>query len=181
MQTLIQKTSIDGLLYIDYNFHGDDRGFFAEIALIPDLDQFLPAPFIVKQANLARSMQNVSRGFHAENWNKLITVISGTAHCIIADIRPNSPTYKQTETFVLGDSGKRGCVYIPKGLANAYCVTQGPMNYFYMVDALYRDRDNSGDRAISLFDPDLAVNWPISTDQMILSERDKSAIFLKDL
>lgn len=181
MQTLIQKTSIDGLLYLDYDFHGDDRGFFAEIVLLPDLNQFLNTPFTPKQYNLARSQQNVARGFHAEPWNKLVTVISGTAQCVIADIRPGSSTYKQTETFVLGDQGKRGCLYIPVGLANAYCVTQGPMNYFYMVDALYRDRDKSGDKAISLFDPELAINWPIPQDQMILSARDKDAVSLQNL
>jgi dTDP-4-dehydrorhamnose 3,5-epimerase len=181
MQTLIQKTSIEGLLYLDYDLHGDERGFFAEIALLPDLNQMLPQPFVPVQFNLAVSQQYVARGLHAENWNKLITVISGTAQCVIADIRADSPTYQQTESFVLGDSGQRGCIYIPSGLANGYCVTQGPANYFYMVDALYRDRNTSGDQAISLFDPDLAIPWSIPQDQMILSDRDKSAVYLKNL
>jgi dTDP-4-dehydrorhamnose 3,5-epimerase-like enzyme len=175
----IYKTSIDGLLYLDYNFHGDDRGFFSEIAILDDLNQLLEQAFVPRQMNLARSQQHVARGMHAEDWNKLITVVSGTAFCAIADIRPGSTQVVQT--FLLGDQGLRGCVYVPRGLANSYVVTQGPMNYFYTVDALYRDRDTSGDRAVSLFDPDLGIDWPVNKDEMILSDRDKNAMLLKDL
>lgn len=180
MPTTIQPTSISGLWYLNYDFHGDNRGFFAEVALLPDLNSQLPTPFVPQQFNLARSAQNVARGFHAEPWNKLITVVSGTSQCVIADIRPDSPTYKQTESFVLGDDGQRGCLFISRGLANGYCVVNGPMNYFYAVDALYRDRNTSGDTAISLFDPDLNVTWSIPKENMILSDRDQNAVFLRD-
>jgi dTDP-4-dehydrorhamnose 3,5-epimerase len=175
----IYKTAIDGLLYLDYNFHGDDRGFFSEIAILDDLNQLLQEKFTPRQMNLARSQQHVARGMHAEDWNKLVTVVSGTAFCAIADIRPGSA--RDIQTVVLGDQGLRGCIYIPRGLANSYLVTEGPMNYFYTVDALYRDRDTAGDQVVSLFDPQLAIEWPVSPEDMILSDRDKNAVFLQDL
>jgi len=181
MPTAIQATTINGLWYLDYNFHGDDRGFFAETAILPDLNQAIGFDFLPRQLNLARSAQNVARGFHAEPWNKLITVISGTAQCVIADIRRDSPTFKQTASFLLGDHGQRGCLFISQGLANGYCVTEGPINYFYAVDALYRDRPTQADLSISLFDPELNVSWPIPQDQMVLSARDQHATLLKNL
>jgi dTDP-4-dehydrorhamnose 3,5-epimerase-like enzyme len=55
------------------------------------------------------------------------------------------------------------------------------MNYIYAVDELYHNRSAADDQAVSLFDPQLGVKWPIPKDQMIISDRDKSAIFLKDL
>ena len=67
-----------------------------------------------------------------------------------------------------------------KGLGNSLCVVNGPVDYLYAVDALYRERDTSGDQAISLFDPELAIPWPISREQMIISERDKQSVNLAE-
>ena len=53
------------------------------------------------------------------------------------------------------------------------------MDYIYCVDRLYQDRDKAGDQAISLFDPDLNITWPLNRDKMVLSERDKNAVFLR--
>ena len=179
----IYQTSLSGLLYVAQNKHGDARGYFAEVAIIDDLNTVLETPFHSRQVNLALSQTHVSRGFHRENWNKITTVIQGSAFCCIADLRPDSQTYKKIETFVLGESTEAldGCLYIPKGLGNSYCVLEGPAKYLYLVDALYRERDATNDQAISLFDPELAVTWPIARDQMVISPRDQSAKTIKEI
>lgn len=177
----IFKTSIQGLWYIAHDMHADERGFFKEISLIPDLDKVLSFTFIIQQINIARSEKNVTRGIHCENWNKLVTIVRGRCFCALADINPNSTTYKQVETFMLGDGPHDllGSLFISKGLGNSLCVVDGPVDYLYAVDALYRDRDTSGDQAISIFDPTLAIKWPIAADEMIISDRDRRAITLK--
>jgi dTDP-4-dehydrorhamnose 3,5-epimerase len=177
------KTSIPGLYFLNQNKHGDERGFFSEVAIIDDLNTILEHPFQSRQVNLALSQTHVARGFHIENWNKLTTIVQGTAFCCIADVRPESPTYKKVETFILGSSPEAltGCLYISKGLGNSYCVLEGPVQYLYLVDALYRDRDAQNDQSISLFDPDLEVSWPIPKDQMIISTRDQNAKTLNDV
>jgi dTDP-4-dehydrorhamnose 3,5-epimerase-like enzyme len=173
----IYKTRIDGLYYVAHSIHPDDRGSFAELSLIPDLEKVIGFSFVTKQVNLALSKQNVCRGFHAEGWNKLVTVISGTGFSALADIRPHSSTYKQTETFVLGeDTGAlKGCLFITKGIANSFCAMKSVVHYLYLVDRLYRDKDKTDEGAISLFDPQLNVDWPIQKSQMIISDRDKNA------
>ena len=178
----IFKTSIDGLFFVEKSFHEDERGFFSEIGRIPEIEAVTGQTFIVKQINHARSIKNVVRGIHAEGWNKFIFVTAGKAYCALVDLRPQSPTYKTIETFILGfgEGALDGSLYVPIGVGNSYAVLDGPMDYVYFVDRLYADRDKSGDAAISLFDPKLAIDWPIGKEAMILSERDKNCITLKE-
>jgi dTDP-4-dehydrorhamnose 3,5-epimerase-like enzyme len=175
------QTPLAGLYYGENPIYRDQRGFYTELSLIPDLEPVIQRPFTIQQLNLSHSEARVTRGFHAEQWSKLVTIISGEAFCAFADIRPDSPTFGQVLTMMLGktESTLPGCLFIPPGIANSVCVTSGPVDYFYAVDALYRDRDKQHDVAISLFDPDLGVIWPFPADQLILSDRDKQAVTLR--
>ncbi|OGV91062.1 hypothetical protein A3A66_00430 [Microgenomates group bacterium RIFCSPLOWO2_01_FULL_46_13] len=179
----IFKTAIDGLLYLDHDVHTDNRGFYSELSLIPDLEKVINHPFIIKQINQSHSAANVVRGFHAEGWNKLVTVITGKALSVLADTRPDSPTFLNKEYFLLdqSESALDGCLFIASNIANSICVLEGPVDYLYCVDTLYRDRDTSGDSAISLFDPDLDIAWPIDKNQMIISDRDRATTTLRKL
>lgn len=179
----IYATSLEGLYFIPSQKHVDDRGYYAELTRIPEIDAVRKSTFVVKQVNVARSVSNIARGIHAEQWNKLVTVTNGTAFCAFADIRPESSTFGQVETALLGtnEDALFGSFFIEKGIGNSLCVTEGPVDYIYYVDELYKNRDTSFDRAVSLFDPDLAIEWPIPQDQMIISERDKQAVSLREL
>jgi dTDP-4-dehydrorhamnose 3,5-epimerase len=179
----IYKTSIDGLYFIKNDLLVDDRGFFRTTAILPDLNEMLTEKYEVKQLNHSRSEKNVVRGMHAEGWNKLISLVSGKCFCALADIRPDSSTFKKVEYFLLGTDSDSliGSLYVEKGIANSYCVVEGPVDYFYCFDKLYRDRDPAGDKSISIFDPDLNITWPIEKEEMIISERDKNCITLREL
>lgn len=177
----IHHTALPGLFFLPTTKFTDERGYYAELTRLPELDELLERPFVPKQINLARSNTHVVRGIHAENWNKLVTVTQGTCFCAFADFRPDSPTFGQIETIVLDpDSAVHGCLFIPAGIGNSLCVVAGPVDYVYVVDQLYKDRDTSNDTAISLFDPDLSIQWPISKEQMIISKRDQAAVTLQE-
>ncbi len=175
------KTKIEGLYYLSYTFSADERGFFAEVGHTHKIEAVTGKPFKIAQINHSRSNLNVVRGMHAEGWNKLTTVINGLAFSALADVRPQSPTFGKVETFEFGpdNGGLKGSLYISQGIANSVCVLKAPVDYIYCVDKLYQDRDPRGDQAISLFDPDLAINWPLARDQMIISTRDKDAVTLR--
>ncbi|HQM15722.1 MAG TPA: dTDP-4-dehydrorhamnose 3,5-epimerase [Candidatus Woesebacteria bacterium] len=176
------RTQIDGLLYFIAPKHHDERGYFSEMVLLPELEQLTLKPFTFKQANIVRSNLHVVRGLHAEGWNKLVTVISGKAFCALADLRKDSPQYLHVETFQLGfdhqpDQGSG--LYIPQGIANSVCVLEAPLTYLYLVDKLYSDRSKIDELSISLHDPQLNIEWPLERDQMIISKRDREALTLK--
>jgi dTDP-4-dehydrorhamnose 3,5-epimerase len=179
----IYKTSIDGLFFLPHHKYPDNRGFYSEVSRIPEIEQAIGKEFITKQVNHSRSNQNVVRGFHAEAWNKLITITGGKVLSVLVDIRPDSSTFGKTEKFVLGsdEESLNGAIFVSNGIANGFLVLDGPADYLYLVDALYSERDKSGDKAINLFDQDIRVEWPIDKEQMIFSDRDENAISLREL
>lgn len=178
----IFKTTIEGLFYIKNTIYTDNRGFFTEIVRIPELEEVLGHKFTPKQTNLSLSKTNVVRGMHAEDWNKLVTVLTGRCFIAIADIRPDSTTFAKVETFDIEANGEGpSCsLFLSRGLANSLAVIKGPANYYYLTDALYKERDTKNDVAISLFDPTLKIDWPIPKEQMIYSERDENSILLSE-
>ena len=176
------ETPFEGVFYMPLKVLKDGRGFFTELGRMPEVEELTGQPFSIQQLNLSSSEINVARGFHAEGWNKLVTVTTGVALCGFADIRPESATFGQVLMMKLGqgEGAHFGSVYIPQGIANSFLVLEGPMLYSYAVDKLYRDRNQANDVAISLFDPDLGVDWPIDKKQMIVSQRDIDTISLRE-
>ncbi|MCX6816636.1 MAG: dTDP-4-dehydrorhamnose 3,5-epimerase family protein [Candidatus Beckwithbacteria bacterium] len=177
----IFKTEIKGLWYIARKQFSDERGFFTEVAQTYKLEKVLGRQFVVKQINHSRSITNVVRGMHAEDWKKVITVTNGAAFCALADVRPESATFGKVVNFKLGfgEEFLTGSLLVEEEIANSFCVLKGPVDYVYCVDRLYGQRDPKGDVAISLFDPDLKIEWPIKREEMILSQRDKNSITLR--
>jgi dTDP-4-dehydrorhamnose 3,5-epimerase len=166
---------IDGLWIFEPPEHADQRGFFREAFRISELDEALGrhVPFV--QMNHSRSFHAVLRGLHAENWEKLVYVPYGEVFTAVADIRPESPSFGQVQTFRLGgDSGLT--LFLPRGLAHGYCVLSRSADYTYQVSAYY---DGSDTRAVAWDDPDLQVPWPIASP--ILSERDQRNPTLREL
>jgi dTDP-4-dehydrorhamnose 3,5-epimerase len=178
------KTKIKDLYYVSHKRFKDERGFFCELLRLPELEKQLGHEMIIRQVNYSYSKKDVIRGLHAEGWNKLVSVLSGKAFCALVDLRKDSPTYKIVEYFDLeydleADAG--AMLYVPKGVANSYLVTEGPCGYIYGVDQIYADRDKSGDISLSVFDPELKIAWPIDKEKMIISQRDKDSLTLKQV
>lgn len=178
----IHKTSIEGLYFVPHKSFPDDRGFYAELARVPEIEAIIGQEFCVKQFNQSRSKTNVARGIHAENWNKLITVTTGLCYCALVDFRPDSPTFGKYESFYLGVDEKalKGSIFVSAGIGNSFLVLKGPADYLYAVDAVWAERDADGDIAVNLFDPDINIQWPLDKNEMIISDRDRNCVSLKE-
>jgi dTDP-4-dehydrorhamnose 3,5-epimerase len=172
----VERTSIEGLLVVRWDTHGDERGFFRQTYQWSELSDALGRDVRFRQGNHARSAPGVLRGFHAEPWDKLVYVARGTAMAAIADPRPDSPTFGTVETFHLGDPpGDRLRLFVSDGLANSYCTYgESPVDYLYDVTAEYRPVDK---RAIAWDDPDLGVEWPVRDP--VVSEDDSANMTLR--
>lgn len=172
----VHDTSISGCLRISWETRGDERGFFRQTYQYGEISDAIGRPLRMRQGNHSRSAPNVLRGFHTEPWDKLIYVVRGLATCVVADVRPDSPTFGSTEMFLLGDApGQRDRVFISRGLANAvYCHNE--VDYLNDVSEEFDPRNRTG---VRWNDPTLAVRWP--TDAPILSEVDRNQPFLRDL
>ena len=174
-QEFFIKTRIPGLFVIKRPTYFDDRGFFREALRLDELSS-INVNFKPVQVNHSKSEPGVIRALHAEKWNKLVYPITGNMFAAIADLRPDSSTFGQVETFNFDENDPKA-LFIPKGLANSICVVgDRPVHYIYLVDEYY---DGNDTRAIAWDDPDLAINWPIRDP--ILSERDKNNPTLRQM
>lgn len=174
----VETARIDGLLVVSWATHDDDRGFFRQTHQTSELDEALGRAVTFRQANHVRSQPRVIRGLHAEPWDKLLYVALGTALVAVADLRVDSATFGEVETFLLGDPpGRRVRVFVSEGLANSYAtVGDQPVDVLYDVSAEWRHPVDK--RAIAWDDPDLAIEWP--TDDPLLSDEDRNNPTLRE-
>lgn len=118
----------------------------------------------------SRSYKGVLRGLHWDNktW-KLVQSIVGDVYLVVLDIRENSKTYGQWESFIITER-LRNQVFIPPGFANGhYALTDCVFHYNMFYKDTYVDID--GQRVIKWNDPQYQIEWP--TDKPTLQKRDK--------
>ena len=172
---MITESTIEGLWVIERPTHPDTRGFVREPFRLGALEAAVGSSIAFVQQNHARTVGGALRGHHAEDWEKLIYVPRGRVFQVVADIRAESRTFGCVATFEIGDNNHLS-LFLPRGVANGYCVLTEEADYMYLVTRYY---DGSDTRAVRWDDPDLAVPWPIS--KPVLSERDQHNPSLREL
>src|SRR5207237_1454373 len=110
----------------------DKRGFFREAFRLDEVEAAVKRPLQFVQMNHSRSSRNTLRGLHAENWDKLVYVSAGDVFTALADVRPDSATFGQVETFRFTPESALA-VFVPAGVAHGYCVLSGEADYIYQV------------------------------------------------
>jgi dTDP-4-dehydrorhamnose 3,5-epimerase len=97
-------------------------------------------------------------------------VIKGKVQDIIVDIRYGSPTFGQWESYILSEENKHQ-LFIPKGFAHAFLTLSDTAIFSYKVDNKYNPASDAG---IIWNDPELAIDWQLETNSLMLSEKDAS-------
>jgi dTDP-4-dehydrorhamnose 3,5-epimerase len=172
------KTEIPGLLIFDVTYVGDERGYFQEKFHKAKLVAAgLPEAFNVVQNSLAFNKKGVTRGFHAEPWDKYVSVVNGRAFVAYVDLRKGE-TFGKVVSLEL-DPQK--AVFVPAGVGNSYqCLTDG-LYYLYSVNQHWTPDAYERYSFVNLGDPELGVEWPIALDEAVLSEKDRNHPMLKDV
>ena len=175
----VAETGIGGLKVIDLAVHGDSRGWFKEnwqrakmTALgIPDLR--------VVQNNISyNDSRGVTRGIHAEPWDKFISVARGSVFGAWVDLREGSATYGKVFTCTLDPSR---AIYVPRGVGNSFQALEDGTAYTYLVDAHWSLELKRTYTFVNLADPELAIQWPIPLSEATVSEADLNHPMLKDV
>lgn len=172
------KTDIPGLLLFDVTSVGDKRGWFQEKYQKAKLVKAgMPAGFNPVQTSVSYNKESgVTRGFHAEPWDKYISVVSGKVFCAYLDLRPGK--YFGKVVTILLDNNKS--VFLPKGVANSF-QTLSETYYIYSVNDYWTPANYDKYTFANLADPDIGVNWPIPLEKSTMSDRDKNHPLLKDV
>jgi dTDP-4-dehydrorhamnose 3,5-epimerase len=166
------QTQFPGLCLIEPKIHGDARGYFFESFLQAEFEKEIgPVNFV--QENESKSGYGVLRGLHFQRppfaQAKLVRCISGSILDIVVDLRPDSPTFKKWYSINLSGSNKLQ-LFIPRGFAHGFVVLSEEAIFSYKVDNLYAPAHDAG---IRFNDPDLAIEWEISSDDIKLSAKDR--------
>lgn len=161
-----QIGEIPGLRLIEYKSFSDTRGSFAEVWNEADFEA-VNLPFLnPKQANVAVSeKKGVTRGLHAEPWDKLIWVTKGKVFCVWLDLREGN-SYGRTETKVI-EPGT--AVWIPKGVANGYQTIEDETIYNYLTNGIWKPETNYISVNLRSLE---GVEWPVPLDRGTVSEKD---------
>ncbi len=172
-----KTTRIPGLLYFDLVLSGDERGWFKESFQLEKLRKAgLPEDFVPVQLSVsANKERGVTRGIHAEPWSKFISIQTGEVFAAIVDLREGE-TFGMVETFELNP---QKAIFVPEGCANSFQTLTPDVLYTYLVSAHWSPEAKY--RLVNLADPELGIDWPIPLSEAVVSEKDKSHPFLKDL
>ncbi|AKE40451.1 dTDP-4-dehydrorhamnose reductase [Corynebacterium kutscheri] len=160
-------TPIDGLRIIDLTVHGDNRGWFKENWHAEKQTALLPEDFRPVQNNISfNAAPGVTRGLHAEPWDKYISVASGRVFGVWCDLREGSPTFGAVYTHEITPSV---AVFVPRGVANGFQALEETA-YTYLVNDHWHPHASYS--FVNLADPQLGINWPIPLSESELSEKD---------
>lgn len=178
-QFTAHTTEIPGLLWFDVTSISDERGFYQENFQKAKLVAAgLPESFQVVQNNISYNKKvGVTRGFHAEPWDKYISVATGKVFVAYVDLR-RGDSFGKVVTLEL-DNNK--AVYLPQGVANSFQVLEADTYYLYSVNDFWSADKYDDYCFVNLADPDIGIQWPIALDQATMSERDKNHPLLSQI
>jgi len=172
------ETPIEGAFEIYPDVHFDSRGYFTETFNQKEFDKIVPGVTFV-QDNQSHSSKNVLRGLHYQCGEyaqaKLVRCTEGTVYDVAVDLRPWSKTYMKWHGVILSEL-KFNQFYIPRGCAHGFVVLSDSATFQYKCDNYY---NHDAERGINPFDPQFNINWKISKENVILSEKDKKSKFYK--
>lgn len=172
----VEESPIPGLFIVDLVLHEDPRGWFKENYQKAKMEALgLPA-FEVVQNNFSFNKETgVTRGLHAEPWEKFISVANGKVFGAWVDLRAG-PTFGKTFQTEITPSK---AIFVPRGIANSYQTLEPNITYTYLVNAHWSP--DAQYQSLNLFDPALDIKWPILKDQAIVSEKDLQNPLLADI
>jgi dTDP-4-dehydrorhamnose 3,5-epimerase len=166
------KQCIPDIIVIEPSLHGDTRGYFMETFRQDLFEAAVGHTVNFVQDNESKSSKGVLRGLHFQlaphAQSKLVRVIEGSVLDVAVDIRIGSPNFGRYVTVELTAENNKQ-MFIPRGFAHGFVVLSETATFSYKVDNYYSPES---DRGIAFDDPLLNINWRLSNEQLVLSDKD---------
>jgi dTDP-4-dehydrorhamnose 3,5-epimerase len=169
----VVETEIPEVKLIKPARHIDSRGFFSEVFREDVLQEYGIRVHFVQDNHSLSATKGVIRGLHFQTppfaQAKLLRVTAGSIFDVAVDIRWGSPTFGRHVTAVLSAS-EWNQIFVPEGFAHGYCTLEPDTEVLYKVSAYYSPEH---DRGLLWCDPALGIDWPVSGDQALISDKDR--------
>lgn len=172
----VQESEIPGLFVVDLVLHGDNRGWFKENYQKAKMEALGLPSFNIAQNNFSFNADvGVTRGLHAEPWEKFISLANGKAFGAWVDLR-KGPGFGKVFT---AEITPEKAYFVPRGVANAYQTLEPNVTYTYLVNEHWSAEGKYS--SVHLFDPSLKIEWPIGSDQAVVSDKDLKNPFIENV
>lgn len=175
----ITKTKLDGVVIVEPDVFGDNRGFFMESWNKKKMEEVGLYYDFVQDNHSKSTVKGTLRGIHFQKGDKaqakLVRCVKGAVLDVAVDLRKNSPTFKQWIGVELSEENKKQLL-IPRGFGHGFVTLTDDVEFLYKADNYYALEADAG---IRWNDPDIGVDWCV--ENPILSEKDKNNPFLKDI
>jgi dTDP-4-dehydrorhamnose 3,5-epimerase len=169
---IMLDTPLLGAHLIELERRADDRGFFARLFCEREFGNAGLETRFVQINNSLSVKKGTLRGLHYQlppaAEVKVIRCIKGALFDLIADLRPDSPTFGKWYGAELSEDN-RLMMYVPRGFAHAILTLSDDVEAFYLVSAFYGP---GHERGIRYNDAKFQIEWPI--EPVEISPKDRS-------
>lgn len=170
----VVETKLKGCFIIAPTIFGDERGYFFESFNKEKFKELTGTEIEFVQDNEAFSNKGTLRGLHFQKGAfaqaKLVRVVKGKVLDVVVDVRPSSKTFGKHFSCILSEENKKQ-LFIPRGFAHGYSVLEDNTIFVYKCDNFYHPKAEDG---IIYNDTTLNIDWMLSDDEIIVSEKDKA-------
>jgi dTDP-4-dehydrorhamnose 3,5-epimerase len=171
-------TAIPEVLILEPKVYCDNRGFLFESFNAKTFQQITGLKHSFLQDNHSKSVRNVLRGLHYQIQNpqgKLVRVVQGEVFDVAVDIRKDSKTFGHWVSALLSAENKKQ-IWIPPGFAHGFLTLSESAEFHYKCTDYYSPEY---ERCILWCDPDIGIDWPLSSREIILSPKDEQGQSLR--
>ena len=167
---IFQSTRIEGLWAIVIERHRDERGSFGRTFCEKEFtDRGLNGCFVQSSTSVTRRAGTL-RGMHYQRPPyeevKLVRCVRGTIFDVVADVRPDSPSFGAWQGFRLGQDEDLS-LYIPTGCAHGFLTLTDDVEVTYSMSTPFAPGFADGFR---YDDPVFAIEWPAAPG--LVAEKD---------
>ena len=176
----IRPTALPEVKILTPRRFGDARGYFTETWSGPRMkDAGLDVAFVQDNESLS-AQKGTLRGLHYQAppfaQSKLVRVGKGAILDVAVDARRGSPTYgKWIAEEISAANGAQ--ILVPRGFLHGFVTLTPDTLVIYKVDNVY---DGASDGSVAWNDADIGVDWGVSPDETVLSDKDRKAPAFRD-
>jgi len=162
---------IAGLVKINLDCFYDARGEIWTVFA----KEFTDDVFVEDKVSI--SHKHVLRGFHGDAHTvKFVSCLHGQFQFSVVDLRKDSQTFRNCESFVVGDS-QPAVIIVPAGCINAHLCLSDKCVFYYKWSKPYTGPENQV--TVAWNDPDINMAW--MTQAPTMSDRDRKGAAVRDI
>lgn len=177
----VKETNLKGCFIIEPILFEDERGYFFESFNKEKFQSLTGFSVDFVQDNQSKSLKGVLRGLHYQEGDfaqaKLVRVLSGKVLDVCVDLRQSSKTFGKHFSIILDGINKKQ-LFIPRGFAHGFVVLENDTVFSYKCDNYYNKLSEKG---IIYSDVYLNIDWKLTPNDVMLSEKDKELPTFKEV